>query len=87
MLGERSIELVDCPECGFPAFVEHRFAVRSTEGPVPHAVTMCVQLHRLCTPEPQAVAEPHGLALGTPSIEHPPSRDAAPDITPEGTTA
>lgn len=57
MLGERDLTLVDCPECGFPALVEHRFAVRSTDGPVSHAVTMCVQLHRLSTPEPQAIPE------------------------------
>jgi hypothetical protein len=57
MLGERELEFVDCPECGFPALVEHRFAVRSTDGPVPHLVTMCVQLHRLCTPDPLAVAD------------------------------
>lgn len=70
MLGERSIELVDCPECAFPAFVEHRFAVRSTEGPVPHLVTMCVQLHRLCTPETG------NLAIPEPVQEEPTARDA-----------
>ncbi|GAC1363099.1 MAG: hypothetical protein NVSMB32_04310 [Actinomycetota bacterium] len=51
MLAEGEIELVDCPECGLAAYVEHRFAVRSTEGPVPHAVTLCPRMHRLCTPE------------------------------------
>ena len=45
------VEWLDCPECGLPAFVVDRFAVRSTDGPVPHAVTMCARLHRLCATE------------------------------------
>ncbi len=58
MLGDEQLEFVDCPECGFPAMVEHRFSVASTEGPVTHAVTFCVQLHRLRTAEAVAVREP-----------------------------
>ena len=27
------------------------FAVRSTDGPVPHAVIVCARLHRLCATE------------------------------------
>ncbi|HLI56809.1 MAG TPA: hypothetical protein VKY26_07205 [Actinomycetota bacterium] len=57
MLGDEQLDFVDCPECGFPALIEHRFSVGSTEGPVAHAVTVCVQLHRLCTPEAVAVPE------------------------------
>ena len=56
--GDGQREFVDCPECGFPAMVEHRFSVASTEGPVTHAVTLCVQLHRLRTAEEVAVPEP-----------------------------
>jgi hypothetical protein len=51
MLADDELQFTDCPECGFPALVEHRFAVRSTEGPVSHAVTLCLKLHRLCTAE------------------------------------
>lgn len=58
VLGDGQLEFVDCPECGFPAMVEHRFSVASTEGPVTHVVTFCVQLHRLRTAEPVAVPEP-----------------------------
>jgi hypothetical protein len=45
------VEWLDCPECGLPAFVADRFAVRSTDGPVPHAVIVCARLHRLCATE------------------------------------
>lgn len=81
MLGEHEVVLVDCPECGLPAYVEHRFSVRSTEGAVPHAVTLCAQLHRLCMPEhplPGAQAAlPTGPLVVAPSVEEEPSaRDA-----------
>ena len=45
------VEWLDCPECGLPAYVVDRFAVRSTDGPVPHAVIVCARLHRLCATE------------------------------------
>ena len=78
MIADGEVELVDCPECGLPAYVEHRFSVRSTEGPIAHAVTLCPRLHRLCTPaigldvagSPAAVApsgpwdEPDGSGTG-----------------------
>lgn len=51
MLGEHDLEFVDCPECGFPAFVQHRFRVHSTHGDVSHLVTLCARLHRLCMEE------------------------------------
>lgn len=40
---------VDCPECGLPAYVVDRFVRPSTDGPLPHAATVCARLHRLCT--------------------------------------
>lgn len=45
------VEWLDCPECGLPASVLERFHVRSTDGPIPHAVTVCAQRHRICAAE------------------------------------
>jgi len=42
---------VDCPECGLPAYVLDRFVRPSTDGPLPHAITVCARMHRLCTTE------------------------------------
>ena len=53
---------VDCPECGLPAYVLDRFVRPSTDGPLPHAVTVCARMHRLCTTDenhqPRTVAPP-----------------------------
>jgi hypothetical protein len=67
MLGKQDLEFVDCPECGFPAFVQHRFWVHSTHGDVTHLVTLCAQLHRLCMEEQPAPAHPEqpGVPLPT----------------------
>ena len=43
--------LYDCPECGLPAYVLDRFVRPSTDGPLPHAITVCARMHRLCTTE------------------------------------
>lgn len=64
MIANGEVEFVDCPECGLPAYVEHRFSVRSTEGPIAHAVTLCPRLHRLCTPT-------SGLDAGSPAAVAP----------------
>ena len=45
---------VECPECGLPAYVLDRFVRPSTDGPLPHAVTVCARLHHLCTTEEAA---------------------------------
>ena len=71
MISDGEVEFVDCPECGLPAYVEHRFAVRSTEGPVPHAVTLCPQLHRLCTPTPTPAVGPPGVPTGERAVVAP----------------
>ena len=45
---------LDCPECGLPAYILDRFVRPSTDGPLPHAVTVCARMHRLCTTEETA---------------------------------
>ena len=47
-------EWVECPECGLPAYVLDRFVRPSTDGPLPHAVTVCARMHHLCTTEETA---------------------------------
>ena len=49
MQAEDPVDWVDCPQCGLPAYVVDRFVRPSTDGPLPHAVTVCPQLHHLCT--------------------------------------
>ncbi len=49
-----AIDWVDCPECGLPAYVLDRFVRPSTDGPLPHAITVCARMHRLCTTEDPA---------------------------------
>ena len=46
-----AIDWVDCPECGLPAYVLDRFVRPSTDGPLPHVITVCARMHRLCTTE------------------------------------
>ena len=45
------MDWVDCPECGLPAYVVDRFIRPSTDGPLPHLITVCPRLHHLSTPE------------------------------------
>src|SRR5260370_32492701 len=49
-----AIDWVDCPECGLPAYVLDRFVRPSTDGPLPHAITVRARMHRLCTTEDPA---------------------------------
>jgi hypothetical protein len=39
-------EIVDCPECTAPAEVVGRFVLESTDGPIEHAIVLCLQRHR-----------------------------------------
>ncbi len=39
------VELTVCPECGEVAEVQWRAVLESTDGPIEHARTMCVQRH------------------------------------------
>jgi hypothetical protein len=43
---KRSLEIIGCPECAAPAEVVDRFVLESTDGPVAHAVVLCVLRHR-----------------------------------------
>jgi hypothetical protein len=40
------LELIGCPQCAAPAEVVDRFVLESTDGPVAHAVVLCVLGHR-----------------------------------------
>jgi hypothetical protein len=67
MSAKLEMEWLECPECGLPALVEDRFAVPSTDGPIPHMVTVCPSMHRFCTTDPEAepliVAARRGMDL------------------------
>lgn len=79
MLADGDVELIDCPDCALPAYVEHRFAVRSTDGPIPHAVTICPRLHRLCTaeaPAPAAAVVDGRTVMAPQALPHGPWDDA-----------
>jgi hypothetical protein len=74
------VEWLDCPECGLPAFVVDRFAMRSTDGPVVHAVTICPRLHCLRATESDLVSPARDEGRPTaPRTRHdpgPPAPDA-----------
>jgi hypothetical protein len=48
-------EPIACPQCGAPAQSTERFWLDSTDGPVEHLVTSCVNHHRL-TPRAETLA-------------------------------
>jgi hypothetical protein len=51
-------EPIPCPQCGAPARITERFWLASTDGPVEHVKTGCVNRHWLTPPaEPVAGAE------------------------------
>lgn len=39
--------ILECAECGAPAEVRDEFTLPSTDGPVRHVVTSCVNRHHL----------------------------------------
>jgi hypothetical protein len=41
-----SLEIVECPECAAPAEVAERFVLESTDGPIEHAIVVCLHRHR-----------------------------------------
>jgi hypothetical protein len=41
-----TFEIVECPECAAPAEVVDRFVLESTNGPIEHAIVLCVLRHR-----------------------------------------
>jgi hypothetical protein len=44
---EFTLKIVECPECTAPAEVVDRFVLESTDGPIEHAIVLCVIRHRL----------------------------------------
>jgi hypothetical protein len=42
---ETSVTFIDCPSCGLPAEVEHRYTVTSTDGPLESAKIRCPRGH------------------------------------------
>jgi hypothetical protein len=40
------VEIVECPECTNPAEVVNQFVLESTDGPIEHAIVLCVLRHR-----------------------------------------
>jgi hypothetical protein len=43
-------DLIACPECLLPAEIIDQFVLTATDGPVPHARTVCVAGHRFMLP-------------------------------------
>lgn len=43
---EHILEIVECPECAAPAEIVERFVLESTNGPVEHAILLCILRHR-----------------------------------------
>jgi hypothetical protein len=43
---DSTLEIVECPECAAPAEVVDRFMLDSADGPIEHAVVLCVLAHR-----------------------------------------
>jgi hypothetical protein len=59
-------ETIPCPECGAPATITERFRLGSTDGPVEHLKTGCINNHWL-TPlaeqvQPERSTPDHDLA-------------------------
>jgi len=42
---ETRVTFIDCPSCGLPAEVEHRYTVTSTDGPLESAKIRCPRGH------------------------------------------
>ena len=55
-------EPIPCPQCGAPARITERFRLDSTDGPVEHLKTGCVNNHWL-TPRAETVAAPQPAAV------------------------
>jgi hypothetical protein len=54
--GEPGLQLVYCPECGMPAWVEWRDVVGSTAGAVVHVKVRCFGRHWFLMPEDRLTA-------------------------------
>jgi hypothetical protein len=65
------LNTIRCPECGAPAQITERFWLDSTDGPVEHLKTGCVNDHwftpRAETVERERLAAPHRDRTAVPS--------------------
>jgi hypothetical protein len=52
------LEIVECPECAAPAEVVDRFVLESTDGPIEHAIVLCVLRHRFTVLVERLVSPP-----------------------------
>jgi hypothetical protein len=57
-------EPIPCPQCGAPARITERFRLGSTDGPVEHVKTGCVNHHWL-TPLAETLAAPRPATIPT----------------------
>ena len=61
---ETRVTFVDCPSCGLPAEVEHRYTLTSTDGPLEGAKIRCPDGHWFSGPlESLVPAERPGAAV------------------------
>ena len=64
-------DTIPCPECGAPARITERFSLGSTDGPMEHLKTGCVNSHWLTplaeTVQPEQVAIPDRDLAALPS--------------------
>jgi hypothetical protein len=52
-------DTIPCPQCGAPARITERFRLDSTDGPVDHLKTGCVNNHWLTPPAETVQRERH----------------------------
>jgi hypothetical protein len=55
---ETRVTFIDCPTCGLPAEVEHRYTVTSTDGPLESAKIRCPRGHWFSGPLESLIGAP-----------------------------
>jgi len=63
-------EIVTCPECGQPAFVEWRTHIEGTDGPVEHLKILCLDRHWFFLPA-STVTDTQGQLSVAPTPDQP----------------
>jgi hypothetical protein len=82
-----TLEIVECPECTAPAEIVDRFVLDSTDGPIEHAIVLCVLRHRFTVLVERLVSPPAALPEQG-RADHGDSRGPRPGRTaPKGTSA
>lgn len=57
------MDLTRCPSCGYPAEVQWRTVLESTDGPIEHVKVRCIRRHSFLLPTASlTVAVPQGSA-------------------------